>query len=207
MKSIWGSIAKDAINAMFRIEQKSTTLGTMSGGKGKGTKKAGDTTSNTGKGKAAKTTTPTAGKKGKVGKNAQGSIGNQEQLSWIREGNKREAIIPLEDHKDRGRSLWTQAGVELGMFNKGTDVVPYMKNPELAKDSSINVQVQQSEKHLEKLDKQNELMLIQNKMMFQMLTSDNGKTTVAQPIVMQQSMSMDELYGMLEKMKAMGYKM
>lgn len=204
-KNIFSSIADDAIKALFRIQQKQTTLGTASGGKGKGTTEA--STGNTGKGKKAGTTNPTeaSGKKGKVGKNAQGSIGNQEQLSMIREGNKREAIIPLEDHKERGRSLWTQAGMELGMF-KGTEVVPYMKNPELVKDTAVNVQVQQSEKHIDELRRQNELMMVQNKMIFQMLMNGNNGGTVVQPIIAKQEMSDSEFMAKYDKAQAMGYR-
>ncbi|GEM_PF-2237309 len=89
----------------------------------------------------------------------------------------------------------------------GTDVVPYLKNPALAKNSSMSLQVQQSEKHIQELQRQNELMIQQNQMIFQLVTDgSNGQTTVAQPIVMQQQMSMDELAAMLNKMKRYGYR-
>jgi len=89
----------------------------------------------------------------------------------------------------------------------GTDVVPYLKNPALAKNSSMSLQVQQSEKHIQELQRQNELMVQQNQMIFQLVTDgSNGQTTVAQPIVMQQQMSMDELAAMLNKMKRYGYR-
>jgi len=182
--NLWNSLANDAIKALFRVQNStpgllSNILGLFGG--------------------RSKAVPP-------IGKNAQGSIGNQEQLSWIREGNKREAIIPLEDYKERGRSLWTQAGVELGMF-KGTEVVPYMKNPELVKQSSVNVQVQQSERYIQELERQNQLMVTQNQMIFEMLSSNGGKNggTVVQPIVMQQKMSEDELANMIYKMRSRNY--
>jgi len=92
-------------------------------------------------------------------------------------------------------------------MRSGTDVVPYLKNPALAKSSSMSLQVQQSEKHIQELQRQNELMVQQNQMIFQLVTDgSNGQTTVAQPIVMQQQMSMDELAAMLNKMKRYGYR-
>lgn len=92
-------------------------------------------------------------------------------------------------------------------MKNGTDVVPYLKNPALAKSSSMSLQVQQSEKHIQELQRQNELMVQQNQMILQLVTDgSNGQTTVAQPIVMQQQMSMDELAAMLNKMKRYGYR-
>ncbi|WP_333593666.1 hypothetical protein [Anaerospora hongkongensis] len=206
MKSVWNNIAKEAINALFRVEQKSSMLGTLSGGKGKAKARPegvsgpvmqnGSFTANSGKGK----NTASAGK----GKHAVGGRFATPHTGMVAEKGT-EWIIPTENNTQDSRNMVMGAAMELGMF-KGTDVVPYMKNPELAKETSVNVQVQQTEKHLEKLDKQNELMQIQNKMLFQMLMNGNNGGTVAQPIIMKQDMTDDEFMAKYNKAQAMGYR-
>ncbi|MDF2788686.1 MAG: hypothetical protein K0S80_1784 [Neobacillus sp.] len=48
-----------------------------------------------------------------------GGMISQDSLIRAGEGNKREMIIPLEQHKERAKTLWTQAGEILGMFGNG----------------------------------------------------------------------------------------
>lgn len=48
-----------------------------------------------------------------------GGMITQDSLIRAGEGNKREMIIPLEQHKERAKTLWTQAGEILGMFGNG----------------------------------------------------------------------------------------
>lgn len=47
-----------------------------------------------------------------------GGIIDEEHLALVGEGGKREAIIPLEQHRDRAVELWSHAGEELGLFPK-----------------------------------------------------------------------------------------
>src|SRR5690606_1584292 len=44
-----------------------------------------------------------------------GGIIDKEHLAMVGEDNKREAIIPLEQHRARAVAIWTQAGEELGL--------------------------------------------------------------------------------------------
>lgn len=46
--------------------------------------------------------------------NAQGGIVATEQLSWLAEGNKAEAVIPLQGNRSRALSLYKQVGAILG---------------------------------------------------------------------------------------------
>lgn len=46
---------------------------------------------------------------------ATGGIITKEHLAMVGENNKREAIIPLEQHSNRARDLWVAAGQELGI--------------------------------------------------------------------------------------------
>lgn len=126
------------------------------------------------------------------GHNAEGSIGNQEELSWIREGNKREAIIPLEDNKERGKALWLQSGKELGML--GAPVEPYLKNPGVAQQATYNVQIQQNQDHIDAVEKTNELLTRQNQMLLSMVNSDSDKGNV---IVLPMAPSAESVMGIL----------
>lgn len=45
-----------------------------------------------------------------------GGFINKEHMAKVGEGNKREVVIPLEQYPSRAKSLWLQAGRELGML-------------------------------------------------------------------------------------------
>lgn len=221
-KNLWSDLAKEAIQRLMGVQNVQSSLlgsvlGIFSGGKG----------SSSSSGYSFNFTsllTPF------IGANAEGSIGNQEELSWIREGNKREAVIPLEDNQDRGRQLWQQSGKELGMLgtngltryaadklgyspeamaelNKGSQYVPYFKNPELAKQPVVNVNIQQQDSQNKHLIEANELMRQQNQMLLHMLNNGSNKQSVAQPIIVGGGqMSDDELYNKINRMKSNGYQ-
>jgi TP901 family phage tail tape measure protein len=137
--------------------------------------------------------------------NAEGSIGSKEELSWIREGGKREAIIPIEGDHSRAMALWKQTGVELGAFsgtNVTADVSP--RTMEIAQQGTIESQV--SREHIAELQKSNSIMSQQLQVMQYMASNQGeGGTTTLQPIIMQQSLDMDSLAATLGKMKSRGY--
>lgn len=163
-KDIWKEFTADAIKSLLGVKHEASLLGQVLSG---GTNGGGILGFIGGLfGGTAKT----------PASNATGSIGNKEQLSWIREGNKKEAIIPLEDHRERGISLWMQSGKELGLLGEGTKVAPFLKNPEIAK-SAVSIEVKQSSEHIAELKQQNQLMILQNKMLEQM-GSSNGQIVV-----------------------------
>ncbi|MCM0758511.1 phage tail tape measure protein [Sporomusa sphaeroides DSM 2875] len=178
-KGLWGDLAREAIQRLMQVQNvQSSLLGSIFGIFGGG----GVSLSGS---RPAGVLGPLGSNGGFFANNATGSIGNKEELSWIREGNKREAIIPLEDHKDRGRQLWLQSGKELGMVDNAP-YVPYFKNQELATQPIVNVQVQQNDAHIAELKAANQLMMQQNQMLIQMMNNPGGNTTVV-PIMTQVS--------------------
>ena len=50
--------------------------------------------------------------------NAQGNIVDKETLTWVAEGNKAEAIIPLEGDRTRALKLYQETGKRLGLFSE-----------------------------------------------------------------------------------------
>jgi hypothetical protein len=53
--------------------------------------------------------------------NAQGNIIENETLTWVAEGNKAEAIIPLEGDRTRAIKLYREAGKRLGLIHDEVD--------------------------------------------------------------------------------------
>jgi TP901 family phage tail tape measure protein len=53
-----------------------------------------------------------------------GGFIDEEHLAMVGEGDKREVVIPLEQHRSRALSLWTQAGQELGLGNVVEELKP-----------------------------------------------------------------------------------
>lgn len=136
------------------------------------------------------------------GHNAEGSIGDKEELTWIREGNKKEAVIPMEN-QSRGIPLWLETGKQMGLIKNGEGVVPNLRNPDLAKQATVNVQIQQQQEHIAELEKQTNVLVGIFKYMSE--NQNNSGTTIAQPIVVNKSMDMDEFSNMLYKCKHFGY--
>lgn len=137
---------------------------------------------------------------------ATGGIFDQPHLAMFAEGNKKEAIIPLEENRQRALGIWSEAGKQLGAF-RGTEVVPQM-SPDTAeavsKANTAQAEVKQNKAHIQELEKQTMLLQTVVQALASGQNSSNG-STVMQPIIMQQSMSMDELHSMLEKMRNLGY--
>ena len=137
------------------------------------------------------------------GHNAEGSIGDKQELTWVRENNKKEAIIPMEGNRERGRSLWIETGKQMGLLNNSAGVIPSLKNPDLIKQATMNIQMQQQQGHVDELIKQTRVLQAMFKFMIE--NQDTGGTSVAQPVVMQQGMSMDEFMNMYYQAKKFNY--
>lgn len=61
---------------------------------------------------------------GNLPRNADGGIIRNQTISWLAEGDKPEAVIPLSAEKRaRGLELWRQAGEELGAMDAARDVL------------------------------------------------------------------------------------
>lgn len=128
---------------------------------------------------------------------ADGGIFDEEHVARFAEGNKAEAVIPLEDNKERGKQIWYESGKRLGTLNdlqpKNTDslnnfaaarlgfkpekveYVATLKNPNLVKQfAAMNSQTQQNNDHIAELKEANELMKQQNQMLMHMINNGKG---------------------------------
>lgn len=186
-KKQWNDLANDAIKALFKI--KNSTPGLLSQLLGLSGGKGGSSSSGYGF-NFTSLLTPFTG-------HATGGIFDTEHIARFAEGNKKEAIIPLEDNRDRGRQLWQQSGKELGMLGadgltkyatdklgynpelmKGEQYAPYFKNEALATQPVVNVHVQQQESQNQHLIEANKLMVQQNQMLLAMLNKEGGNGNV-----------------------------
>ena len=139
---------------------------------------------------------------------ADGGVFNQEHVATLNEGNKAEAVIPLEGNKQRGQSLVRYSAEKLGML-KGTGVEPNLssKTQENLKSNAMNINVARDQAHIEELEKQTDVMVNQNQILVTMLNHmvQNGGNSSAQPVIMPVAQSNDELANQLAKMKSLGY--
>ena len=113
--------------------------------------------------------------------------------------NGKEVVIPVEKNTQNSGALLSYAASRLGA------VTPYLKNPAVTKQSTVNVQVQQNQDHIEAIERTNHLMTQQNQILSYMVNNPAKGNTVTQPIVMQSQMSDDQLYSQLNRMKSGGY--
>jgi len=205
MKKLMQDFASDAIRRLFQVKNAASQtsifgqlIGRLFGHSGGSSSSSGSSSGYSGN----VTTAVTGGITSLF--HATGGIFDQEHLAVLNERNKKEAVIPLEDNQDRGRAIWLQSGEALGMLGKSNGVVPTLRNPNL--QQQISVEMQQSKEHIQELQKSNQLMSQQ----LQVLTfiankeSNNG-TTVAQPIVLSNAMSMNDFVGMLGQAQSRRY--
>lgn len=179
-KGLWGDLAREAIQRLMQVQNvQSSLLGNifgifsgggvnLSGSRPDGV--SGPVGSNGGFYKNGKG----------MGKAATGAIVN---VPTIAGEDGKEAVIPLEKHTQNSKGLMDYASKELGYYpgaNTGETYVPYFKNPELATQPIVNVQVQQNDAHIAELKAANQLMLQQNQMLMQMVQngSNSGGVTV-----------------------------
>lgn len=139
------------------------------------------------------------------GHHAEGGEVDKEQISYLAEGNKKEYVIPTQAHRNRGIALWQKAGKDLGVLKEGSPVEPDFKNKEIAQNGIMSVQVKQQAIYMEQMKQQNKTLLnILTAIADNQQGGGNG-TTVAQPIVMKQSMDMDDFGEMLNRFNRYGY--
>lgn len=142
---------------------------------------------------------------GLFGHHAEGGEVDKEQISYLAEGNKKEYVIPTETNRPRGVALWRKAGKDLGVLKDGSPVEPNFKNKEIAQNGIMSVQVKQQAIYMEQMRQQNKTLLnILTAIADNQQSGGNG-TTVAQPIVMKQSMDMDGFGEMLNRFNRYGY--
>lgn len=139
------------------------------------------------------------------GHHAEGGEVDREQISYLAEGNKKEYVIPTETNRPRGVALWRKAGKDLGVLKDGSPVEPDFKNKEIAQNGVMSVQVKQQAIYMEQMKQQNKTLLnILTTIADNQQAGGNG-TTMAQPIVMKQSMDMDDFGEMLNRFNRYGY--
>lgn len=139
------------------------------------------------------------------GHHAEGGEVDKEQISYLAEGNKKEYVIPTQAHRNRGIALWQKAGKDLGVLKEGSPVEPDFKNKDIAQNGIMSVQVKQQAIYMEQMKQQNKTLLnILTAIADNQQGGGNG-TTVAQPIVMKQSMDMDDFGEMLNRFNRYGY--
>lgn len=139
------------------------------------------------------------------GHHAEGGEVDKEQISYLAEGNKKEYVIPTQAHRNRGIALWQKAGKDLGVLRDGSPVEPDFKNKDIAQNGVMSVQVKQQAIYMEQMKQQNRTLLnILTTIADNQQAGGNG-TTMAQPIVMKQSMDMDDFGEMLNRFNRYGY--
>ena len=139
------------------------------------------------------------------GHHAEGGEVDKEHISYLAEGNKNEYVIPTQAHRNRGIALWQKAGKDLGVLKEGSPVEPDFKNKDIAQNGIMSVQVKQQAIYMEQMKQQNKTLLnILTAIADNQQSGGNG-TTVAQPIVMKQSMDMDDFGEMLNRFNRYGY--
>lgn len=139
------------------------------------------------------------------GHHAEGGEIDKEQISYLAEGNKKEYVIPAETNRPRGVALWRKAGKDLGVLKDGSPVEPDFKNKEIAQNGIMSVQVKQQAIYMEQMKQQNKTLLNILTAIADNQQAGGGNTTVAQPIVMKQSMDMDDFGEMLNRFNRYGY--
>lgn len=154
--NLWNQLASDAIKALLRVQNTnqgllSQVLGIFGGGGGSLT---GASSLSGSRQSIANNLLPTS-----FG-HATGGIFNQQHLAMFAEGNKKEAIIPLEENRQRALGIWMESGKQLGAF-KGTEVVPQMSPATVEavnKANNAQTEVRQNKAHIQELEKQTSLL-------------------------------------------------
>lgn len=139
------------------------------------------------------------------GHHAEGGEVDKEQISYLAEGNKKEYVIPTETNRPRGVALWRKAGKDLGVLKDGSPVEPDFKNKEIAQNGVMSVQVKQQAIYMEQMKQQNKTLLNILATMANNQQDGSGNDTVVQPIVLRQSMTVDEFSELANKTSRYGY--
>lgn len=139
------------------------------------------------------------------GHHAEGGEVDKEQISYLAEGNKKEYVIPTETNRPRGVALWRKAGKDLGVLKDGSPVEPDFKNKDIAQNGIMSVQVKQQTVYMEQMKQQNKTLLNILATIANNQQDGSGNDTVVQPIVLRQSMTVDEFSELANKTSRYGY--
>lgn len=139
------------------------------------------------------------------GHHAEGGEVDKEQISYLAEGNKKEYVIPTETNRPRGVALWRKAGKDLGVLKEGSPVEPDFKNKDIAQNGIMSVQVKQQAIYMEQMKQQNKTLLNILATIANNQQDGSGNDTVVQPIVLRQSMTVDEFSELANKTSRYGY--
>lgn len=139
------------------------------------------------------------------GHHAEGGEVDKEQISYLAEGNKKEYVIPTQAHRNRGIALWQKAGKDLGVLKDGSPVEPNFKNKDIAQNGIMSVQVKQQAIYMEQMKQQNKTLLNILATIANNQQDGSGNDTVVQPIVLRQSMTVDEFSELANKTSRYGY--
>lgn len=139
------------------------------------------------------------------GHHAEGGEVDKEQISYLAEGNKKEYVIPTETNRPRGVALWQKAGKDLGVLKEGSPVEPDFKNKDIAQNGIMSVQVKQQAIYMEQMKQQNKTLLNILATIANNQQDGSGNDTVVQPIVLRQSMTVDEFSELANKTSRYGY--
>lgn len=136
---------------------------------------------------------------------ASGGKIDKEEIATLGENDQTEYVIPTEQNRPRGVSLWKKAGEDLGVLSSGSPVVPNFKNRQIAANGVMSVQVKQQAVYMEQMKRQNETLLNILAYMANNQSEGGNGTVVAQPVVVKQSMDINEFSAMYKKGQQYGY--
>ena len=129
---------------------------------------------------------------------------NEEELAILGENKKKEYVIPVEQNKATGMALWRKAGRDLGVLKSGSPVEPDFKNKDIATNGVTSVQTKQQAVYMSQMQQQNQTLLH----ILQALTESpqgNGGQAIAQPVVVQDKMDINEFADMFNRMARYRY--
>lgn len=186
-KRLWEEFTRDALLSLFRVKHETSTLGMLLGGL------FGIKTSHSGENIKRMHSGGTVGDE----------LKDDEVLRVLQVG---ERVLS----KDQNRVF---TNMMAGFKSSKVEIVPYLKNPELAK-GNISVEMKQNEAHLAKLDLQNELLAQQNKMIMQMAQNGgNGGNVIVMPVAPSAEQVLkiieanpDALFNVINKGRLLGYR-
>ncbi len=193
-KKILRDMQNDALNALFDTKKQASAASSFFGTMGKSGSKANAS----GISGPAMANGSFYKNSGKGGKHATGGIINAPTLlntkGDIGGEDGEEVIIPTERNTQNSEKLLKYASNKLGFTPEttGGTYVPYFKNPELATQPIVNVNVQQTESQNKHLIEANALMREQNQMLMAMVQNGgNNGNVVVMPVAPSSEQVMD----------------
>lgn len=197
-KQLWKDLARDAINLLVNgVGNKPNSLFGhllgLFGGRGSG-KASGGSLFNP---KAS-----IAQSRAGIFGFATGGMIDKEQLVRVGEENKREYIIPTERNDNRAKSLWVQAGMEMGLIGKSKGISPNFKNKSIATHGVQNEKQNAQLAYMAKMDTMNRSMA--NILNVIANNTEGGNMSMAQPVILKQTMTTTEFVGQMQKAQRLG---